>query len=192
MWRRLKRWGDEGVWERIWRTALAALDLHSQLDWTMAFLVGSFAPAKNGGEMVGLTRKGKSAKWMLVVDGNGLPLGFHLASANHAEVKLAEQTLDTIRVARPRGRPKQRPKKLVADRGYDRSGFRRALRGRGIQMRIPPKRRPKRWKAKRGRPVVALKDDYRLRDKIERSFAWLGNFRRLLIRWERQFAIYRS
>lgn len=56
---------------------------------------------------------------MLVVDGNGLPLGFHLDSAGRAEVRLAQQTLDTIRVARPSGRPKQRPEKLVADRGYD-------------------------------------------------------------------------
>ena len=69
---------------------------------------------------------------MLVVDGNGLPLGFHLESANRAEVKLAEQTLDTIRVVRPRGRPKRRPQKLVADRGYDSSAFRAALRRRGI------------------------------------------------------------
>jgi hypothetical protein len=56
---------------------------------------------------------------MLVVDGIGLPLGFHLESANSAEVKLAEQTLGTIGVPRPRGRHKRRPEKLVADRGYD-------------------------------------------------------------------------
>jgi hypothetical protein len=59
-------------------------------------------------------------------------------------------------------------------------------------MCIPPKRRPKTWKAKRGRPVVARKDDYRLRYEVERSFAWLGNFRRLLIRWEYFFSVYRS
>jgi hypothetical protein len=107
----------------------------------MSFLDGSFASAKNGGEKVGTTKKGKGTKWMLVVDGNGLPLGFHLESANTAEVKLAEQTLDTISVPRPRGRPKRRPEKLVADRGYDSSAFRRALRRRGIRMH-PPKRRP--------------------------------------------------
>jgi len=54
---------------------------------------------------------------MLVVDGNGLPFGFHFDSAKVAEIKLAEQTLHTIRAARPRGRPKRRPQKLVADRG---------------------------------------------------------------------------
>lgn len=190
VWRRLKQWGERGVWEHIWRTALFCLDVQGKLDWSMAFLDGSFAPAKKGGEKVGLTRKGKGTKWMLVVDGNGLPLGFHLDGANHAEVRLAEQTLDTIRVARTRGRPRRRPEKVVADRGYDSSEFRQALRRRGIGMCIPPKRRPKSWRAKRGRPVVARKADYRLRYKVERSFAWLGNFRRLLIRWERLFGVY--
>ena len=32
VWRRLKRWGKERVRERIWRTALAALDRQGQLD----------------------------------------------------------------------------------------------------------------------------------------------------------------
>jgi transposase len=192
VWRRLKRWGEAGVWARIWRAALAVLDGQGKLDWSMAFLDGSFVPAKRGGEHVGLTRKGKGTKWMLVIDGNGLPLGFHLDSANRAEVRLAQQTLDTIKVARPHGRPKQRPEKLVADRGYDSSAFRQALRGRGIRMCIPPKRRPKNWKAKRGRPVLARKEDYRLRYKVERSFAWLGNYRRLLIRWEHLVSVYHS
>jgi hypothetical protein len=125
----------------------------------MDFLDDSFAPAKRGGEQVGLTKKGKGTKWMLVVDANGLPLGFHLASAKTSEVTLAEQTLDTVRVSRPRGRPK---------------------------------RRPRNWRAKRGRPVVARKAEYRLRYTVERSFAWLGNYLRLLIRWERAFAIYRG
>jgi transposase len=156
----------------------------------MAFLDGSFAPAKKGGEKVGLTKKGKGAKWRLVVEGNGLPLGFHLDRATTAEVRLADATLDTISVPRPRGRPRQRPERLVADRAYDSSAFRHALRRRGIRMRIPPKRRPAKWKAKRGRPVIARAAEYRCRYKVERSFAWLGNFRRLLIRWERHCDVY--
>jgi hypothetical protein len=84
VWRRLKWWGEVGIWEHIWRTALAALDLQGRLDWTMAFLDGSFVPAKKGGEKVGLTKKGKGTKWTLVIDGNGLPLGFHLDSAQVA------------------------------------------------------------------------------------------------------------
>lgn len=153
---------------------------------------GSFAPAKKGGEKFRVTKKGKGTKWMFVVDGNGLPLGLHLDSASTAEVKLAELTLGTVGVSRPRGRPTRRPERLVADRGYDSSAFRCALRRRGIKMRIPAKRHPATWRAKQGRPVVAHKNDYRLKYKVERSFAWLGNFRRLLIRWERAFTLYRG
>jgi hypothetical protein len=129
----------------------------------MAFLDGSFAPATKDGDKVGLTKKGKGTKWMLVIDGNGLPLGFHLDSANTVEVRLAEATLDTIAVARPRGRPRQRPEMLVADRAYDSCAFRAALRRRGTGMCIPPKRRPARWRPKRGRPVVARSEDNRCR-----------------------------
>src|SRR5690349_8772860 len=52
-----------------------------------------------------------------------------------------------------------------------------------------PKRCPATWRAKRGRPVVACKEE---RYKVERSFAWPGNVRRLLIRWEHLFSVYRS
>jgi hypothetical protein len=77
---------------------------------------------------------------MLVADGNGLPISFELADANHHEVKLAVDTLETVRVPRRgRGRPKQRPKELPAAReeapqagasGEYRSGLRGALEGR--------------------------------------------------------------
>lgn len=191
VWRRLKRWGESSVWERIWRTALSTLDQQGKCDWSLAFLDGSFAPAQKGGEKVGVTKKGKGTKWMVVVDGKGLPLGFHLDSANTAAVKLAEQTLDTIGVSRSRGRPKRRPEKLVADRAYDSSAFRRTLRRRGIRRCIPLKQRPVSWRAKRGRPVVARKEDYRLRCTVEHSFAWLGSFRRLLIQWKHHCEVYR-
>ena len=45
----------------------------------------------------------KGTKWMVVVDGAGVPLGDHLYSASPAEVKLAETTLAAIRVSRLHG-----------------------------------------------------------------------------------------
>ena len=77
-------------------------------------------PGQKGGECVGPTRRGKGTKWMVVVDGQGIPLGSTLASASPAEVTLAEETLAQIKVPRNGpGRPKQRPKYLVADKAYD-------------------------------------------------------------------------
>src|SRR5262245_5606540 len=59
-------------------------------------------------------------------------------------------------------------------------------------MRTPSKRRPAKSKAKRGRLVVTRNDDYRLRYTVERCSAGLGNFRRLLIRWERLVHLHLS
>lgn len=40
--------------------------------------------------------------------------------------------------------------------------------------------------------MLARREEYRQRYTVERSFAWLCNFRRLLIRWEHLFRVYRS
>ena len=76
-------------------------------------------PGEKGGAAVGKTKRGKGTKWMVLVDGEGIPLGVRLESASPAEVKLAEATLDEVRVPRPKGCPRQRPERVIADRGYD-------------------------------------------------------------------------
>ena len=47
-WRRLRQWERDGTWERIWRALLATLDEQGRLEWSRAFLDGSFVPAKKG------------------------------------------------------------------------------------------------------------------------------------------------
>jgi transposase len=124
---------------------------------------------------------------MLVVEGQGLPLGVHLDSAQKAEVTLAEAALQTVRVPRRRGRPKQRLGELVADRAYDSRELRERLRRRGVHPCIPERR------GKRPRP--GRKPDtrgYRHRWVVERTFAWLGNFRRLVVRYERLLSVYHA
>ena len=57
---------------------------------------------------------------MVLVDGNGLPLGVHISPASRAESKLAEEALAHVPVPRSGpGRPKQKPERIAADRGYD-------------------------------------------------------------------------
>ncbi len=47
-WRRLDQWQMDGIWERIWRAFLSTLDKQGKLNWSRAFLDGSFVPAKKG------------------------------------------------------------------------------------------------------------------------------------------------
>ena len=128
---------------------------------------------------------------MLVADGEGLPIGLMLASANRHEVRLAAAALQTVRVPRRRGRPKQRPKELVADKAYDSQHLRRWLRSLKIKPTIPPYQRHKRKRPKRGRPL-RVGPGLGERWKIERTFAWLGSFRRLLVRHERYPSNFRA
>jgi transposase len=143
---------------------------------------------QKGGQAVGLTRKGKGTKWMMVTDGNGLPLAVLLDSAQKAEITLAEETLSLVWVPkRGPGHPKTKPKELVADRGYDSQAFRMYLRRRGIHPCIPERRGKK--------PRLGRKPDissYRLRWIVERTLAWLGNFRRLVVRYERYLSVYQG
>ena len=125
---------------------------------------------------------------MVVVDGAGIPLGVQLGSASPAEVKLAESTLAQISVPQKRGRPRSRPLRVIADRAYDSDPLRWRLLQRGILL-ISPHRR--------GRRKLSLNDGrslrrYRNRWKIERTFAWLGNFRRLLVRYDYHLEIYQA
>lgn len=47
-WRRLQTWSQDGTWERMWRALLSQLDAQGKLEWSKAFLDGSFVPAKKG------------------------------------------------------------------------------------------------------------------------------------------------
>ena len=119
---------------------------------------------------------------MVLVDGQGTPLGVHLDSASPAEVKLAEVTLQTVKVAGlGPGRPRTRPERIVADKAYDSDPLRERLGKRGIELIAPHRSNRKKPATQDGRPLRR----YRRRWKVERLFAWLHNFRRLVVRWER-------
>jgi transposase len=137
---------------------------------------------------VGKTKRGKGTKWMVVVDGRGLPLGNYLHSASPAEVKLAETTLATIRVGRSHhaGRPRQKLLRVIADKAYDSDPLRKRLQRRGIELICPHKRNRIRPATQDGRALRR----YRRRWIVERTNAWLGNFRRLVVRYDRSLTIY--
>lgn len=150
-----------------------------------------FCTRQKGGDAVGRTKVGKGSKVMVVVDGNGLPIGLHVASAQPHELTLAEATLQTICVPQKRGRPKTRPKELVADKAYDSAEFRHKLRRRGIKPAIPVFERRKRRKPRRGRPIRTTAS-YAQRWKVERCFGWMDNCRRLVVRYDRHSHIYKA
>jgi transposase len=94
-------------------------------------------------EALGRSRGGFSTKLHLACDGKGRPLSVVLTGGQrHASTQLQE-LLDAVRVARPRstpGRPRKRPARLPADRGYSFESRRGLLRRRGIPHTIPERK----------------------------------------------------
>jgi len=73
---------------------------------------------------------------MVLAHGAVTPLGIYVVMASPSEVKLAEVTLDSIRVTVGKGKH-GKPKRLVADRAYDNNKLRTQLVRRGIEPIIP-------------------------------------------------------
>lgn len=98
-----------------------------------------------------------------------------LTGANTHDSLLLEPLLDAVRPTKGLwGRPRRRPAKLHADKGYDYDRCRTACRRRHIIPRI----------ARRG--IESSERLGRHRWVVERTLGWLARFRRLTIRYERR------
>jgi transposase len=112
---------------------------------------------------------------MAISDGHGLPLAMHVASASPHETKLVEATIERRFV-------KNLPERLIGDHAYDSDRLDQRLREcYGVEMIVPHNPRRYRTLTQDGRPLRR----YRRRWKVERLFAWLHNYRRIVVRWER-------
>ena len=127
------------------------------------------------GLCIGKTKRGKGTKVMAIADGNGLPLAICTESASPAEVKLVSQTVEQRFIA-------DVPERLIGDKAYDSDALdKEVLEQFGAEM-ISPHRRGRRADhiTQDGRPLRRFKRRW----KVERLFAWLYNFRRLVVRYE--------
>jgi transposase len=143
--------------------------------------------SQKGGEAVGpnpVDRGKPGSKYHLIVDRNGIPLAIRLSAANAHDSTLLLPLIDAVPpIIGPRGRPgrpRKRPAKLHADKAYDASALRRALRARGITSRP----------ARRGIDCSERLGQYRW--VVERSLAWLLGCRWLGARYERQADLLRG
>jgi transposase len=111
----------------------------------------------------------------VITDAHGIPLAAVLTGAQRHDVTQLLPLVDAIPPVRGRpGRPRRRPKRVQGDRGYDSEPHRRELRRRRI---IPVL-------ARRGTPHGSGLGVYRW--VVERTLAWLHQFRRLRTRYDRR------
>ena len=113
------------------------------------------------------------------MDARGIPLVVLVSGANRHDSMLFERCVDAIPTVKGlQGRPRRRPYKLHADKGYDYPRCRRHLKKRGIASPI----------ARRG-----IESSERLgkhRWVVERTHGWFAGFGKLRIRFERRLDIH--
>src|SRR6516165_2780587 len=126
-------------------------------------------------------RAKKGSKRHLLVDGQGTPLAVRVTGANRHDSLEAMNLVDDIPPIRgKRGRPRRKPKALYGDRQYGTPRNRQGLKERGIEDHLAQPRTP------HGSGLG------KIRYVVERGLAWVGQARRLKIRYERLPAMHRA
>ena len=172
------------MWQRLHRLLLDELGKAASIDWSRASLDSASVPAKRVGQKTGpnpLDRGRSGSKRHVLTDGNGIPLAVALSGAEVHDSRVFEVLVDSIApVKGKKGRPRKRPAKLHADKGYDSRRCREALRKRGITPRIAR------------RSVEGSERLGRHRWVTERTLTWLNRYRRLRVRYGRRADLHQA
>lgn len=184
---RRDQWVAAGVFDRLVEEALAAWDRIVGLDVADLAVDGSRHKAPAGGPGTGpncADRAKRGWKWSIATEASGIPVGWVADAANRHDSKLLEPTLDAVAA---RGLLVE-VERVHLDRGYSyrwvRESYRwvrEAVRGRGVEVVVPPIRPKGRGRYKKPLP-------FGVRWSVERTNSWLTNFGRLRRNTDRHVA----
>lgn len=123
---------------------------------------------------IGRSRGGRSTKIHLVVDALGLPVTFTLTEGQRNDITMAPALVEQVR-----------PRRLLADKGYDSNKLRAQLQQLGAEAVIPSGR-------SRSQAVPYDRETYKARSEVECTFGLLKQFRALATRYDKTMRNYAS
>ena len=112
--------------------------------------------------------------------GRETPTPAYVASKNRSVESATPHEVTLVNVTLAERFVTKVPARLIGDNAYESDTLDLELAQRGVEL-IAPHRRNRKRKTQDGRPLRR----YRRRWKVERLFAWLQNFRRIVVRYER-------
>jgi transposase len=124
---------------------------------------------------IGRSRGGRTTKIHALTDALGRPVAFLLTAGNIADITAAPQLLANV----------PPPRRLLADRAYDAVSLRRWLESHGGEAVIPPN-------PTRKHPHAYDAAAYKNRNRIERMFCRLKDFRRIATRYDKRIDMFLS
>lgn len=219
IYKRFIRWSADGTWAAVLTEVQKQSDAAGQLDWvvsidstiTRVHQHGATLPGPQGARSnhrnprepepddhaIGRSRGGLTCKIHLACDGAGRPIGWVLTGGHINDTTMMTTVLDQIRVPRVgAGRPRTRPQRVLADKGYPSRANRAWLRARGIAATIPERDDQIAHRRKRpGRPIdfgPAQQVRYRGRDVVERCFNRLKQWRGIAMRTDKTARAYNA
>lgn len=134
-----------------------------------------------------MDRAKNGCKRHLIGDAAGIPLLVHCTPANVRDDTVFVEMLDALPPVRRAGSgaPRYKPGDAVADAAYGHKGIIRQVVERRIRPLLAPRGTP-------GHPVEHGSGLGKVRYVIERSLAWLANFRRIAQCYERTGAAWQA
>ena len=170
------RWIKRGIWENM----LKILQCLKHLEMEIVFLDSTIvrahqhaagAPKKKGEQAIGRSRGGLTTKIHLLCASESDALEVQLTAGQRNDAPVGEALLQTLD-------PRDGITQAAMDKAYDSNPIRVLLKGKGIDPVIPPK-------ANRVELIDYDKQSYKLRNKVERLFNKLKQFRRVATRYEK-------
>jgi len=158
-----------GMWRDLWLQTSALLSHPDPL-----FMDASIIKSPLGGDLTGpspVHRGRLGCKRSLLTDATGIPLAIDLAGANRHDSKLVEATLAASILP-------LKQHLIVCDKGYLGASVARAVRNNGATINLPD--------PMPGGSRLCEAQGQKLRWRIERTFAWINNWRALATRYERR------
>lgn len=126
---------------------------------------------------------------MMVAEASGIPVAVEVYPASTHESQTALAVLDAVRIPQPGRKPRKRIRVLAMDKAFDAMLLRRKLRAKGVRASVPERR----YKHRRRRgPKPTLHPASKRRHPVERLYAWMDNYRALVVRYERKAHNYRG
>jgi transposase len=183
-WRRFHEWSQAGVWDKVHHKLLQGLADAGKLDIDRVIIDSASVRALFGGDHTGpnpTDRSKKGCKRHLICDKHGNPLVILTGPANQRDEQLVAPMLKKFpRLRDARGRTRSKPKALQGDRSY---GFLHVIK-LVVRLLITS------LLALRGSPHGSGLG--KTRYVVERTLAWISNYRRLKLCYERTGLHFRA